>query len=537
MRAILSGPTSRTGLNGLTPLGWTGGLALVFGGLTASFFLFGFWYPYWRIADQDLLLIYDALMQNSGLPREVVLHPAHLSVLLLSRTFRLLHEIGLLHTDSLATMPSAGDPDAFTRTWTNLVQIARLISLTIGLAYVAVFGFLINRLTRDWRIVTLGMFALAFSGGMAISVRAVKPEMPTSALVTSALLMLMIAARSPRMTARPLLIGAAAFVATLAMDNKIQAIFVILAMPILLLPFGETVEHKGYWSSRPAWWAVAAATAVALLAGAAAAPLVLQGLFPSPASHGLVRPIFGAPGVFEILLVGWIGAGVLAFARVWRVPLAETCAAVAAIVAGIALGLLPLYISNETDVVAIVINPISNLATSITGPMEKCGAAWCGVPFTLIFYSLRQMIAYHTFFLQTSPRPEIFLEWAVIAAIVVAYRHGARKTALQAAILILAVWGIDTLQAARALKQEYFNFTDPLIIIAAVLLLAGAPPLQKYRLFYPVGMLLIALHLAFSQAEPIKHALPMDTGPQGDCIFLDNLRHVQFPFCRNVQKS
>ena len=65
-------------LGRFTPLGWTQGLLAILAGLIASFFLFGFFSPYWRVADQDILLIFDAFLQNDGLPRQVDFHPVHL---------------------------------------------------------------------------------------------------------------------------------------------------------------------------------------------------------------------------------------------------------------------------------------------------------------------------------------------------------------------------------------------------------------------------------------------------------------------------
>ncbi|MEP7029752.1 MAG: hypothetical protein ABI830_02335 [Pseudolabrys sp.] len=522
-----------TDLQRLTPFGWNGTLLVCLGGMIVSFFLLGFWSPYWRMADQDILLIYDALLQNDNLPREIVFHPAHLIVVLLDVTFRLLHSIGLLNAHSLSTIPPTSDLNAFNHAWTSLVQVGRLLSLSIALLYVAAFGFLLRRLTHDWQAAALGMFAVAFSGGIAMTSRAIKPELLSSALVAIALLMLLIAARSPRLTGRPLLVGAAALVATLAFDNKVQAIFLVAAMPVLLLPFGELSQRGGYWSQRRAIWAVTALAAVALIAAAAAMPLFVEGLIHGAAPDRPVPPLFGVAGAFHVLFAAWIGLGMVAFTLLWRVPVAEALAAAAAIIAGIALGLLPLYIFRETSVVTIVINPIESLSQHIAGPHSECGPMGCGIPFALIFYSLRQMLAYHSFIFQTSPRPEIFLEWFVIGGIIIAYRHGEKKIALQAALLIGTVLGIDTLQAARALKQDYFNFTDPLIIIAAVLLIAKVTALRESRWTFPVGAVLIALHVAFSQAEPVKHALLMRAGPEGNCVFLDSLRRLEpFPFCK-----
>jgi hypothetical protein len=107
-------------------------------------------------------------------------------------------------------------------------------------------------LVKDWRVALLGTFAIAFSGGIAMSVRSVRPELLSGAFFAIALLILLVSARSPRMAARPMLIGIAAFFATLAMDNKVQAIFLISTLPVLLLPFGEPSQHGGFWTGRRA---------------------------------------------------------------------------------------------------------------------------------------------------------------------------------------------------------------------------------------------------------------------------------------------
>src|SRR4026209_2966966 len=266
-------------LGRLTPLGWTQGLLVILAGLIVSFFPFGFSNPYWRVADQDILLVFDAVLQNAGLPRQIDFHPAHLIVAMLSATYRALHGLGLLETYSLSTMPLASDVAAFTRSWTSAVQIARLLCLLIVLAYVTAFAFLLRALVVDWRVALLGTFAIAFSGGIAMSVRTVKPELVSGAFFSIALLILLISARSSRMAARPMLIGIAAFFATLAMDNKVQAIFLIMTLSVLLLAFGEPSQQGGFWTGRRAGWAIAASALFALFAAIAAAPLARQGLF------------------------------------------------------------------------------------------------------------------------------------------------------------------------------------------------------------------------------------------------------------------
>ncbi|MCX7313914.1 MAG: hypothetical protein NTV56_19915 [Alphaproteobacteria bacterium] len=478
-------------------------------------------------------MVYEAFLVNDGIPRELPVHPAYLTVAMMAKIYRFLHAAGLLTTDSLSTLPPGADRAAFDAAWTAAVRIARLLSFTTAIAYVLCFAFLMRRLIGDWRIAWLSAFFLAFSGGFALSMRAVKTELLPAALVTTALIILIIAAQSPRMKWRPLLVGAGALLATLALENKVQAIFVIAAFPILLLPFGQpAIGADSFWSGRRCYGALAALAAIAILALLAAMPLLREGITPDSAALRQLRMIFGAFGVSQAMLAFWTGLGILVFAWWWRVPMLETMASGLSVTGGIAAALLALYIVHDAAVVVAVLNPLDQLffyGAHSAQSLQTCGSVWCPQLLWVLLENVGNMLTYHSFVLHTSTRPAIFVEWLAIVLIVVAWRRGERKLALQASLLIAAVWGIDTLQATRALKQEYFNFNDPLILIACAVLVAKLSFVRSCRFSYPVGTTLIALHVVFSQAEPVKHQFKRG-GPETKCDVL-TLQRVRFPFC------
>src|SRR5665213_2121481 len=89
----------------LTFLGWTWGLTAIVAGLAASFFLFGYALVYWRNADMDFMVVYNALLLNDGKPQSFFDHPAYLTILSVKSWFQLLHALGLLDAWSLSTMP------------------------------------------------------------------------------------------------------------------------------------------------------------------------------------------------------------------------------------------------------------------------------------------------------------------------------------------------------------------------------------------------------------------------------------------------
>jgi hypothetical protein len=214
--------------------------------MIVSFFLFGYWYPWWRIADMDFWMVYNAFLLNDGLPQEYFDHTGYLSILLLSGWFRFLHAIGILDVHALSELPPVNDTIAFARAWTYATQAGRLVSLGLAIIFVLAFAYLMRIFIRNWRVVALATFLLAFSGGLTMEERIIRTELLSAGCLSTALLILLIAAQRPRLVWRPLLIGLAGFLSVLAIINKVQAIFLICAFPIVVLPFGVHLESAMY---------------------------------------------------------------------------------------------------------------------------------------------------------------------------------------------------------------------------------------------------------------------------------------------------
>ena len=93
-----STPTSasKDALAPLTFLGWRAGLAAIVAGLAASFFLYGYALVYWRNADMDLMVIYNALVLDDGKPQQFFDHTGYLTILIVKIWFEML-QIGRAH--------------------------------------------------------------------------------------------------------------------------------------------------------------------------------------------------------------------------------------------------------------------------------------------------------------------------------------------------------------------------------------------------------------------------------------------------------
>src|SRR5437764_14818888 len=105
--------TAKDSFDRITFLGWRNGLAAIVLGLAASFFLFGYALVYWRNADMDFMVVYNALLLNDGKPQQFLDHPAYVTIVSVQLWFKLLHGLGLLDRSTLSAMPAASDPVGF----------------------------------------------------------------------------------------------------------------------------------------------------------------------------------------------------------------------------------------------------------------------------------------------------------------------------------------------------------------------------------------------------------------------------------------
>jgi len=155
----------------LSFLSWRWGLTAIAAGMAASFFLFGYALIYWRNADMDFMVVYNALVLNDGKPQRFFDHPAYLTILSVKFWFGLLHEIGLLDAWTLSAIPPASDVAGFDAAMTSAVRAGRLLALLTAIGCVLIFADLIRRVVRDWRVAMMATFAFAFSGGVAVHSR------------------------------------------------------------------------------------------------------------------------------------------------------------------------------------------------------------------------------------------------------------------------------------------------------------------------------------------------------------------------------
>jgi hypothetical protein len=522
----------------LTFLGWWGGLAAIVAGLAASFLLFGYAVIYWRNADMDFMVIYNALVMNDGKPQAFFDHTAYLTILTVKSWFALLHGLGLLDAWTLSALPPATDVGAFDAAMTHAVRAGRVLVFMIAIACVLIFAGLSRLILRDWRVALLATLAFALSGGVAVHARILRSEFIAAMPVVFALMILIVVGRRA-VLARPLAVGLAAGLCVLGLENKVQAILLIATLPVIILPFGDALSASAtFWrNARSAWLAAAGATIVALAATWAAWPLLTTGFDRALLATAQFHPLLlGGFGLYQAALLVLIVGCMIVYAKIWRISAAETVASIAAVMAGAALALLVLDLDYNVSNVIAVANPLEKMLTFADArTSDAASGSSIATTFLLLLDGLGSVLARYTFVLHSSARPTVFLTWLIVPGLVVAWWRGERKTALQALALMLAALAIDMLGVRRGLKSEYFIFTDPLIVLAGAILLDRMRDLRFRTWTYRIAMVLFGLHIAIGQAEPVKYAFKR-TGPESICEWNDYyMPSLPLPWCPAVR--
>jgi hypothetical protein len=521
-------------LDRLTFFGWRWGLTAIVAGMAASFVLFGYALIYWRNADMDLMVIYNALVLNDGKPQLFFDHTGYITILSVKVWFKLLHAFGLLGAYSLSAIPPVSDHGAFEAAMTDAVRAGRVLAFLIASGCVLVFAALMRVIVRDWRVALIATFAFAFSGGVAVHSRILRTELVAACPIIFALLTLIAIGRRASV-ARPLGMAVAAALCVFGLENKVQAILLIGTLPVLILPFGSAQGASvAFWRHPRSGWAAAIMAAVAAMVAAWAAwPLIVTGFDRALLDAAQFHPLLlGRFGLYQAALIVLIGGCMIAYAMIWRVSGAETLASMSAIAAGALLALLALNIEYNTANVIAVFNPLEKMLVfadaDTAAAVEQSGLS--GILW-LLLDGIASVLARYSFVLHSSPRPTVFLIWLIVPGIISAWLRGERQAAIQALVLLLAAAGIDVLGVRRGLKAEYFIFTDPLIILAGAILLDSFTDLRFHKWAYPVAVALFGLHIAVGQAEPAKYAF-MRRGPEPICEWNRKyLPLLRLPWC------
>jgi len=204
---------------------------------------------------------------------------------------------------------------------------------------------------------------------------------------------------------------------------------------------------------------------------------------------------------------------------------------------GVSLGLLSLHIRFDEQNLIAVANPIEHmfaLASWGTPDLAQAKQLLDGSFLRRLGEGLMTALAAHTFVLHPSDRPTLILEWLSIAGGVWAWRQGDRKLPFQIAVLLLVVWALDAVFTLRQLKHEYFVYTDPLLIIAALLTAVRFSWVLDLPRVRSIAPYVVAIYVIAAHQSPVKILIGRE-GPETSCNWHQAyLKRVErFPFCNS----
>ncbi len=508
--------------------------------MALSVLLVGFRLPYWVHSDQDLVLAYHGLLFGDGLPQEYFDHPGYGYFLVIDVWYRLLHAIGLLPVATLSALPPGGDVAATQAVWQSLVQAGRALSILLTAAFAVGYATLLRGLLGDRRVALLAGVLLAFGVGLTAQGRQMRTDLLSAGFVVLGLLLVLRAVRPAeggRCGGASLLqLALGGLLVGLAMVTKVQAVFLAMGLPVAAILFGRRAER-----APSNGWGVAAV--VGLLAAAAAVPafgLIQAGLAGWGRAVYPYTPVGGglSGGGYQSIVAGWVLVGILVHAVVHRVPAARAVAGAAAVLLGLAVGLLALDIRwNEQNAIAVA-NFVEHMfvfsswrhGAELQGQGNVVGQGTLG----LLLAGIGRTLAIRTIVLHPDNIPQtIVVEWFALAGAVVLWRKGERLAAVQALFLLLVAWGLEALFSLRGFQRAYAAYTDPLAILSAAWVLARMPGLldrTKPRRWILGG---VALVVIAAHAWPIIETRKLPN-PATHCewipIYMPKV--APFPFCR-----
>lgn len=502
--------------------------------MVVSPLLIGFRQPYWAHADQDLVLAYHGLLFNQGLPQEYFDHPGYIYFLVIAGWYRLLHTLGLMPVITLAGLPPASDAAATNAAWQTLVEAGRALSILLTTGFVLVFATLVRGLVGDRRVAFLAGLVLAFGMGITTQARQMRTDLLSASFVVTALLLVLLAVRTAPGWRPVAMLGLAGLCASLAVVTKIQAIFLAMGIPVFALLFGRRFVAERAVSRLGAVLLALAAVAVAVPAvglirwGVAHAG---ESLYPYHSVGG------GLSGVYQGIIIGWVALGMLVYAAVWRVRPAFAVAGAAAVAMGLSLGVLALEIRPHPQNIIAVSNLIEHMFvfSSWKHPeaLQGQGHVLGDGLFALLVQGVGRTLAIRTIVLHPDNIPQtVVVEWFALAGAVLLWRRGERMAAVQAGVLLLTAWGLESLFSLRGFQRAYAAYTDPLVALAAAWVLARMPGLldrarSRRWIVGTVALIVIAAH-----AWPLVEARRLPD-PAGACYWIPTyMPHAQrFPFC------
>ena len=191
------------------------------------------YYRHWSsIWDQDLILIHNSLLLNSGLKAEYHDHPGHTLLILLATWINLLEFLNILHFSSYDDLDNVFNLE---KEFTNLVIFSRFINFLIAI----IFAYLLNIITKLFSIDKFSAFLLICFTISSLcflnSISHIRTELLSSSLIFLSLIYQLKLIRSHKLKKKYIFLMGFFFL--LSIFCKFQSLIIFLFFPLFFSLF------------------------------------------------------------------------------------------------------------------------------------------------------------------------------------------------------------------------------------------------------------------------------------------------------------
>ncbi len=418
--------------------------------------------PYYENADQDIVHVYEALRLNQGLPQYYLDHTGYIPFVLLAWWFKFAHFIGLVPADRLSALPQYGPQ--FIADINDLVRAGRIFSSLVAFLFVAMIYSGLRRLAGSPIFALMLALLFASSTGLIQQTVLIRSEMLSALFAFAAFFLLIEAAHHQERASYLAILGISAMFSLMA---KMQSIFLLAAYPALALFFGETFQRQGRPKPAPD---------TTMLIGLISIALMIPAVFMVGAS--IVHA--GRSGFYQILLIAYGLTAMVAYRRLYSIPLHDWWWGLAALVMGLSAGQLMHLLYHTQGTTAALANFVEHM-TAFSTPYGKSHVE-------RLLGAAQTVLARQAFGL---PWHEAILKASLLflfAHNLLASRH---KQAIRGIILLSMALAFEIFCSFRYFHQNYLIYTEGWILIAVAI--NGAALWTKYSKTMTAVIVAIAL--------------------------------------------
>jgi len=423
--------------------------------------------PFHQEPDAGINWVYQTLLVTEG-PRQTSWdHPAYVHLLLMGAWYLVLDGIGILSASTLSEVQAAPSlRDAFV----DLIVAGRVFSgIFVGLMAVMFYTGLRNLAGRRVVAVVASLF-LVFTTGFVEQTIRIHTEL-FSALFTYASFFLVLAAARNLGWRGFLWLALAATSATLAMLAKMQALPLLLALPLVALLVGGRT---------PVAWADPIAresTGKVLVVATACLAISVIAMAMMMAQMTVLdqTPRFVSARVFQAAMAAYLLLAMVLYSLSYRPHWKPFILGPCALAAGISIGLYFLFISHYPKLFQIVVNYVDHMAGySFIANMSFQDSQGASSDIVVaiaqtVLDNLRSAL-HRSFLVFSEERINLIapLYWSLGLGALAVLGLGKWRLAAQLFLFLAIALGMEAFCRLRSFAGWYYVYVEPWIIIGNV---------------------------------------------------------------------